>query len=641
MSKTLTIYLAADIKKLTGGLNRAETQMSGFQRGMSNLSNSMSAMLGPALIGAGVAAGALAVSLGVDGVKAAVEDEAAAAKLAKTMENLGLAQDTAAAEASIDAMQRQYGIAETLLRPSYDRLIRSTGDASEATKLLTLAMDISAGTGKSLDSVTQSLTRAASGSATALGKIVPELDKGILKSGDMDAITKELAKTFEGQAQTAAGTYQGQLDRLTIGFGELQEAFGAGFLNALGDSTDQTDGLMDSMKRLEPTMEKLGDKAYETAEGFAQAAVDATSILDAINNGDWQMAWQIFAWGEDSVAGFTQELRLAAAAAYGLNNEWASMGGGEMPGTIGQAAVVTSRYTGYAKALGATIKTTGGNLKDYFTELKTGTGTTSAAATANELLNDSYDAQQKKLTGTTELLKAQNDALMKASQDIADYSQGVADAILGNIDLGQASETGTELGTSTLQAFDDQIAQAKWFGNVLQNIKASGADQKLIDELASLGPAVGGKLGQEMIDNGLIQTFSDKIVEVTAAAKGMGDAMVPEFLLAGEEAAAGALLKIIEKFESEKKTLVKLGKAIGKPIGENIKAEILQSVADALEKAETIKSAAAARRAAERATEQAAATPQQLAQLVAQVINTSNARTGYSMGVPIPSPVLG
>jgi uncharacterized 2Fe-2S/4Fe-4S cluster protein (DUF4445 family) len=61
----------------------------------------MGKMLGPALIGAGIAAGAMAAKLGVDGVKAAIEDEAAVAKLAQTMTNLGLAHDTAQVEASI------------------------------------------------------------------------------------------------------------------------------------------------------------------------------------------------------------------------------------------------------------------------------------------------------------------------------------------------------------------------------------------------------------------------------------------------------------------------------------------------------------------------------------------------------------
>jgi hypothetical protein len=103
--------------------------------------------------------------------------------------------------------------------------------------MMSLALDVSAGTGRSLEQVTQALTRAAGGNALALGRIAPELDKNILKSGDMNAITAELSQTFSGQAQTAANSYQGQLDRLAVGFDELKESFGAGFLGNLGDAT--------------------------------------------------------------------------------------------------------------------------------------------------------------------------------------------------------------------------------------------------------------------------------------------------------------------------------------------------------------------------------------------------------------------
>ena len=115
MAKTLTIFLAADTRKLTSGLSAAERQMLGFGNTTKNL-------LGPALLGATVAAGALAVKLGVDGVQAAAADEAAAQSLAKTLDNLGLAHDTGPVEGYIDALQRETGVADDELRPAFDRL---------------------------------------------------------------------------------------------------------------------------------------------------------------------------------------------------------------------------------------------------------------------------------------------------------------------------------------------------------------------------------------------------------------------------------------------------------------------------------------------------------------------------------------
>ena len=112
--KTLTIFLAADLKKFNSGLNDARGSMSKF-------GGSINDVLGPALIGAGIAAGALATKLAIDGVKAAIEDEAAMARLATTMQNLGLAHDIQPVEDYIYQLERSLGIADSV-RAGSDRL---------------------------------------------------------------------------------------------------------------------------------------------------------------------------------------------------------------------------------------------------------------------------------------------------------------------------------------------------------------------------------------------------------------------------------------------------------------------------------------------------------------------------------------
>jgi hypothetical protein len=244
----------------------------------------------------------------------------------------------------------------------------------------------------------------------------------------------------------------------------------------------------------------------------------------------------------------------------------------------------------------------------------------------------------EKLQGT---LDKQVDDLTRATDAVREYSSTLATQLLGGIDLGAAQETGAELGTSTLEAFDAQIAQAQWFGNVLSSIKASGADQRLIDQLASLGPAAGGKLAQEMIDKGLVQTFSDRLVDVIATATTVSQAMVPEFLTAGVNSAEDFVDGTIEQLLEEQDRLKTVGKTIGKAIGNNIKAEIAQAVAEAVAAAMAAKTAAAAERAAEIAAQQVVVSEQQIAQALQRLISNSNARAGYSMGIPVPTPVLG
>lgn len=263
MAKTLTVYLAADLKNFNQGMDDAGRKASG-------LGSTMSGMLGPALLGAAAAAGAFAIKLGVDGVKAAAEDEAAAAKLAQTLQNVGLAHDTAPVEEYIGSLERSLGVADDKLRPAYDRLIRSIGDTEGANKALALALDISAGSGKSLDAVVQALGKGYDGNTAGLAKLGAGIDSATLKTGDMEAITAKLASTFSGQAQTSANTYQGQLARLQIGVENLTEAFGYGLLNSMNDTEGQTQTLVDAMADLEPIVQLLGQRAGETASGLAQ-----------------------------------------------------------------------------------------------------------------------------------------------------------------------------------------------------------------------------------------------------------------------------------------------------------------------------------------------------------------------------------
>ena len=223
VSRTLTVYLAADLKRFSPQLRAAENDLGRFGRGVDGLSTGLTRMLGPALIGAAAAAGVAAVAFGVEGVKAFIEDEAAASKLAQTMQNLGMEEATAAVEANIDALQRQTGVADSELRPSMSRLLVSTKDVGLATETMRLALDVAQGTGKSLESVVNSLSKGFDGSTTSLGKLGAGLSKATLATGDMRLITQELSQTFSGQADAAANTYQGQLNRLAVGFDELKE----------------------------------------------------------------------------------------------------------------------------------------------------------------------------------------------------------------------------------------------------------------------------------------------------------------------------------------------------------------------------------------------------------------------------------
>jgi hypothetical protein len=111
--------------------------------------------------------------------------------------------------------------------------LRSTKNVEEAQKLQAIALDISAGSGKSLEAVSNALAKAAEGQNTALGKLGVGISAADLKTMSFEQITAKLAGTFEGQASKQADTFEGKMLRLNVAFDEAKETVGSYVLDAL------------------------------------------------------------------------------------------------------------------------------------------------------------------------------------------------------------------------------------------------------------------------------------------------------------------------------------------------------------------------------------------------------------------------
>jgi large-conductance mechanosensitive channel len=123
------------------------------------------------------------------------------------------------------------------LRPAFTRLVRSTQDVEEAQKLLNLALDLSAATGKPLETISNALGRAYDGNTTALGKLGLGLDADIIKSKDFDAIFQQLTGTFGNFAEKESETTAKQLERVKIALDEAKESIGAALLPIVQELT--------------------------------------------------------------------------------------------------------------------------------------------------------------------------------------------------------------------------------------------------------------------------------------------------------------------------------------------------------------------------------------------------------------------
>ena len=230
-SRTLKLSILADVDQLKKSLAQADDDVKSSASKIGDFSKKV----GLAFAAAGVAAAAYAGKLAIDGVKSAIADEAAQNKLATTLRNVvGATNDQIKAiESQILKTSLLTGKTDEELRPSLDRLIRSTKDVSEAQRLQSLAMDIAAGTGKSLEAVSNALAKAHDGNFGALTKLGVSMDASIIKSKDFDAATASLAATFKDQASVQAETFQGKMDRLKVAFDEGKETVGSFILDAI------------------------------------------------------------------------------------------------------------------------------------------------------------------------------------------------------------------------------------------------------------------------------------------------------------------------------------------------------------------------------------------------------------------------
>jgi phage terminase small subunit len=230
-TRALTLKLLADVDNFTKGLDKADKDVATFGDKVGEFGKKA----GLAFAAAGAAAVAYAGKLAIDGVKSAIADAAAQEKLALTLKNVTGATDAqiTATEDYITKTSLAFGVTDDDLRPSLERLARATGDVEKAQKLQTVAIDVAAGSGKSLEAVTNAMAKAAEGNTAALSKLGIGLTSAQLKTMSMDQITAKLASTFENQASTQADTFQGKLNRLTIAFDEGKETVGAFILDAI------------------------------------------------------------------------------------------------------------------------------------------------------------------------------------------------------------------------------------------------------------------------------------------------------------------------------------------------------------------------------------------------------------------------
>jgi len=262
MAKPITVSIVGNAGPLKKAVGEAESSLD-------RLSGSFKKIAAVTAVGVG----AIATGIGL-AVKAAAEDQKSFELL-----NQALKANTDATNEQIKAiddqigkMSIQIGVADDQLRPAFANLARATGDVTRSQELLTLATDISAATGKDLESVSIALSKAYGGNVAGLQKLGIPLDENLVKTKDFDGAVQALSATFGGAAAVAADTFEGKMSRLKIVGGELVEQVGSYLLPIFSNLGDFF------LTKLVPIITDLADK-------IGPFLADAIShVTDFINN---------------------------------------------------------------------------------------------------------------------------------------------------------------------------------------------------------------------------------------------------------------------------------------------------------------------------------------------------------------------
>ena len=208
-------------------------------------------------------------------VKAFQEAEKEAAQLRAQLESVNLGFAAPLLDDYIDRLELLSGRSGQDLTLAFNSLSQATGDVTTAQNLLNTALDISAATGKSLQTVASALQRGYKGETTALARLRIGYTTATLKGKDFDEVLKDLQERFSGANARATDTFAGKVARLSAAFEQAQEAFGEGFVKGLDEANVSVD-------ELQKGIINLGEALGKTSAAFTNFGVSVGDTMAAI-----------------------------------------------------------------------------------------------------------------------------------------------------------------------------------------------------------------------------------------------------------------------------------------------------------------------------------------------------------------------
>jgi hypothetical protein len=216
------------------GFKQAETATKKLEKNVKSLAKTFGFAFGTAAV----------VSFGKTALKAFQEDEAAALRLARAVENLGIGFANPAISKYISDLEKSAAIADDILRPAFQRLLTTTGSLTQSQKLLNDAITISRASGIDLATVSQDLANGYVGITKGLKKYNTGLTAAEISSKSFSEVLGVILTRSAGAADDYLQTTQYRMDTLAIATGNASEIIGGGLVNAfarIGGGTEASD----------------------------------------------------------------------------------------------------------------------------------------------------------------------------------------------------------------------------------------------------------------------------------------------------------------------------------------------------------------------------------------------------------------
>ncbi len=515
MSVILNIVSAFDSK----GIKNAQKAFAQLETNTQKASFALKKYGGPAAL---ASIGAITAGL-TKAVQAAAEDQKSQEQLKIALENIVGANklQVASVEDSVTALMYQTATADDVLRPALAKLVRATGDVTQAQKLLKLGLDISAGSGRDLSGVTTALSRAATGNFTALTRLGIPLDQNAVKAKDLDTVIGDLSASFSGAAKKNAQTFEGQVTTLKLAFSELEETVGMQVIPILSDYAQVLVNLTTDTEGAESaTRTWLG----RLGSGIKTLALNTPALGTLLRT---------IGFVNKEVTDQADYLRRLNSPTSNVTKNIKNL----TVATVDETDKTKKSNEAKDKAAAAAKKQA-----DAYAKMK------AAAAEAAQVIQDKLNAQ---LDDATSKLDA-------AQKSFDDFSRTVGSAVTESFNFGQAQAeaadnvadlkdaldvTGKPL--TFLDSLEKQAEKAKNFGVLVNRLIAGGLSEAALTQVLAAGTNSGTLIAEEILGSadGILRT--NTLTEaMTALSDQLGKNAATKFYNAGVTAAQSYLAGI-------------------------------------------------------------------------------------------------